>query len=168
MKCGIKINKSIEAFPIFITRKNGKMEKVVFTINLLFLYYPILLGFLLFFWNDNRLSPLSFFLLTVVRIPCQNVCHSETQSVEESPAIIVRDSSPAYRLHSERHDCHSECSVSEMKNLLPRDVTLTVIYHSEKLFLEESPSNGIRRFLVFTRNDKREGFPIFTMGNTMK
>ena len=55
-----------------------------------------------------------------------------------------------------------------MKNLLPRDVTLTVIYHSEKLFLEESPSNGIRRFLVFTRNDKREGFPIFTMGNTMK
>ena len=130
-------------------------------------------------------SPLSFFLLTVVRIPCQNVCHSETQSVEESPAIIVRDSSPAYRLHSERHDCHSECSVSEMKNLLPRDVTLTVIYHSEKLFLEESPSNGIRRFLVFTRNDnhlgfltlglpasirndKREGFPIFTMENTMK
>ncbi len=58
MKCGIKINKSIEAFPIFITRKNGKMEKEVFTINLLFLYYPILLGFLLFFWNDNRLLPL--------------------------------------------------------------------------------------------------------------
>ena len=72
-----------------------------------------------------------------------------------------------------------------MKNLLPRDVTLTVIYHSEKLFLEESPSNGIRRFLVFTRNDnhlgfltlglpasirndKREGFPIFTIRNTMK
>ena len=74
---------------------------------------------------------------------------------------------------------------SEVKNLLPRDVTLTVIYHSEKLFLEESPSNGIRRFLVFTRNDnhlgfltlglpasirnnKREGFPIFTIRNTMK
>ena len=26
-----------------------------------------------------------------------------------------------------------------MKNLLPRDVTLTVIYHSERLCLEESP-----------------------------
>ena len=30
-------------------------------INLLFLYYPILLGFLLFFWNDNRLLPLVIF-----------------------------------------------------------------------------------------------------------
>ena len=35
-------------------------------------------------------SPLSFFLLTVVRIPCQNVCHSETQSVEESPSNGIR------------------------------------------------------------------------------
>ena len=46
-----------------------------------------------------------------------NECHSSVLSTEESPTIIVGDSSSADRLHSEWHNCHSECSVSEMKNL---------------------------------------------------
>ena len=49
------------------------MEKEVFTINLLFLYYPILPGFLLFFRNDNRLLPL---------------CHSSSLRLSESLAKV--------------------------------------------------------------------------------
>ena len=80
MKCGIKINKKLEAFPIFITRKNGKMEKEVFTINLLFLYYPIL--------RDSSYS----FGMTIGYYPYPP-CHSSSLWLSESLAktyVILR------------------------------------------------------------------------------
>lgn len=80
----------------FITRKNGKIEKEVFTINLLFLYYPILPGFLLFFWNDNRLLPL---------------CHSSSLRLSESLAktyvILRRKASKNLHLMASGNSSHS-------------------------------------------------------------
>ena len=42
-----------------------------------------------------------------------------------------------------------------MKNLLPRDVTLTVIYHSERFCLEEPKRAYCEGSLTYVRDDKR-------------
>ena len=123
----------------------------------------------------------------------ERLCHSERLCLEEPKRVYCEISHIRSRWQTMSFWRPQGGRISikvNMKEGIPRRAyalarnNMTVILNGTQ-WSEESPSNGIKRFLVFTRNDnhlgfltlglpasirnnKREGFPIFTIRNTMK